>query len=34
LSLWRPMIPESDTNSNGRYFYTIGIGKRGYHDVV
>ena len=34
LSLWRPTIPESDTDTDGRYFSTIGIGKRGYYDVV
>jgi hypothetical protein len=28
LSLWRPTIPESDTDTDGRYFSTIGIGKR------
>jgi hypothetical protein len=33
LSLWRPVIPESDTDSEGRYFSTIGIGKRGYYDM-
>jgi hypothetical protein len=34
LSLWRPTIPESDADTEGRYFSTIGIGKRGYYDVV
>jgi hypothetical protein len=34
LSLWRPVIPESDTDTEVRYFSTIGIGKRGYYDVV
>jgi hypothetical protein len=34
LSLWRPTIPESDTDTDGRYFSTIGIGKAGYYDVV
>jgi len=34
LSLWRPSIPESDTDTDGRYFSTIGIGKRGYFDLV
>jgi hypothetical protein len=34
LSLWRPTIPESDTDTEGRYFATIGIGKNGYYDVV
>jgi hypothetical protein len=34
LSLWRPTIPESDTDPDGRYFSTIGIGKRGYYDVA
>ena len=34
LSLWRPTIPESDADTDGRCFSTIGIGKRGYYDVV
>jgi hypothetical protein len=34
LSLWRPTIPESDMDTDGRYFSTIGIGKRGYYDVA
>jgi len=34
LSLWRPTIPESDADTDGRYFSTIGIGKRGYYDVA
>jgi hypothetical protein len=34
LSLWRPTIPESDTDTDGRFFSTIGVGKRGYYDVV
>lgn len=34
LSLWRRTIPESDTDTDGRYFSTIGIGKKGYYDVV
>ena len=34
LSLWRPTIPESDTDTDGRYFSTIGIGKRGYYDLA
>lgn len=34
LSLWRPVIPESDSDTEGRYFSTIGIGGRGYYDVV
>ncbi len=33
LSLWRPVIPESDTDAEGRHFSTIGIGRRGYYDV-
>ena len=31
LSLWRPTIPESDDDEEGRYFQTIGIGRRGYY---
>ena len=34
LSLWRPTIPESATDNDGRYFSTIGIGRKGYYDVV
>ncbi len=30
LSLWRPTVPESESDSDGRYFSTIGIGTRGY----
>jgi len=34
LSLWRPVIPESTTDTDGRYFSAIGIGRRGYYDVA
>jgi hypothetical protein len=34
LSLWRPLAPESDTDADGRYFSTIGIGREGYYDAV
>ena len=34
LSLWRPTIPESDSDMDGRVFSTIGIGKRGYYDFA
>jgi len=34
LSLWRPTVPESDTDTDGRYFSTIGIGVRGYYDTA
>jgi hypothetical protein len=34
LSLWRPTIQKSDSDTDGRYFSTIGIGKRGYYDVL
>ena len=30
LSLWRPVLPEDD--DSGRFFSTIGIGRRGYYD--
>jgi hypothetical protein len=33
LILWRPVVPESDTDPDGRYFSTIGIGRRGYVDA-
>ena len=32
LSLWRPVIPESEADTEGRCFSTIGIGRRGYFD--
>jgi hypothetical protein len=32
LSLWRPTIPESPSDTDGRYFCTIGIGRRGYYN--
>ena len=31
LSLWRPSIPESDDEEEGKYFSTVGIGVRGYY---
>lgn len=31
LSVWRPFLPENDTDPEGQYFSTIGIGKRGYY---
>jgi hypothetical protein len=31
LSLWRPVIPESIDDENGKYFSTIGIGRKGYY---
>ena len=34
LSLWRPTLPESATDTDGRYFSTIGIGRKGYYDVA
>ena len=34
LSLWRPVIPESDTDTRGRFFTTIGMGRRGYYDGI
>lgn len=34
LSLWRPTIPASDKDTEGRFFSTIGIGKSGYYDVA
>ncbi len=30
LSVWRPTMPESHEDEEGRYFSTIGIGTRGY----
>ncbi len=34
LSLWRPTIPESAGDTDGRFFSTVGIGRRGYYDVA
>jgi hypothetical protein len=34
LSLWRPVLPSSPSDAEGRYFSTIGIGVRGYYDDV
>jgi hypothetical protein len=34
LSLWRPIVPESDRNTDDLYFATIGIGNEGYFDRV
>jgi hypothetical protein len=33
LSIWRPVIPENDSDPEGQYFSTIGVGKRGYYSV-
>ena len=32
LSVWRPVLPQDD--QRGRFFSTIGIGRKGYYDVV
>jgi hypothetical protein len=34
LSLWRPSIPESDDDEEGKYFSTVGIGTRGYYSAT
>jgi hypothetical protein len=34
LSLWRPVLPSSPSDAEGRYFSTIGIGVKGYYDDV
>jgi hypothetical protein len=34
LSLWRPTLPSSPSDEEGRYFSTIGIGVNGYYDDV
>ena len=34
LSLWRPVIPKFATDTEGNYFSTIGIGRKGYYDAV
>jgi hypothetical protein len=33
LSLWRPVLPENENDTEGRYFATVGVGKRGYYSV-
>lgn len=30
LSFWRPTIPEDENDEDGKYFLTVGIGKKGY----
>ena len=30
LALWRPVIPESEDDEEGRTFSTVGVGVRGY----
>jgi hypothetical protein len=32
LALWRPTVPESPDDEDGRHFATIGVGIRGYFD--
>jgi hypothetical protein len=34
LSLWRPNIPKSDLEEDGKYFSTIGIGVQGYYSAT
>jgi hypothetical protein len=34
LSLWRPVVPSSASDTEGRYFSTIGIGAKGYYNDV
>jgi hypothetical protein len=34
LSLWRPTIPTSADDIDGRCFSTVGIGRRGYYDAA
>lgn len=31
LSLWRPTVPDSPEDEDGRFFRSIGIGRAGYH---
>ena len=31
LSFWRPIIPENEFDSEGKYFETVGIGIKGYY---
>lgn len=31
LSVWRPILPETDRDAEGQYFSTIGVGKCGYY---
>ncbi|HEX9961098.1 MAG TPA: hypothetical protein VGB00_09210 [Pyrinomonadaceae bacterium] len=30
LSFWRPVIPEDENDEDGKYFSTVGIGRKGY----
>ena len=30
LNFWRPIIPENETDEDGKYFSTVGIGRKGY----
>lgn len=34
LSLWRPNIPETEEEEDGKYFSTIGIGILGYYSAT
>lgn len=31
LSLWRPVLPQSPDDTQGRKFKTIGVGRKGYY---
>lgn len=31
-SLWRPLVPESPSDDEGRFFSTVGIGRLGYYE--
>ena len=32
ISLWRPVLPEDDDDDAGRFFATVGVGRRGYYE--
>lgn len=34
LCVWRPVVPESEDDPDGRYFSTIGIGVAGYYSCA
>jgi hypothetical protein len=31
LSFWRPVIPKGENDQDGKYFSTVGVGKKGYY---
>jgi len=31
LSVWRPAVPENETDAEGKFFATVGVGRKGYY---